>query len=93
MKVSDIEAVSKKYGLRLLKDAMPETYQAELSAGPSIAFLSRPLPMAPDKDYVLDSMEASTPSTEQDETLLLAMKNHPGLTHEEAEEMAKGFGF
>ena len=44
MKVADIEAVSKKYGLRLLKDAMPETYQAELSAGPSTVFLSRTAP-------------------------------------------------
>jgi hypothetical protein len=44
MKVSDIEAVSKEFGLRLLNDTMPETYQAELSAGPSTVFLSRPLP-------------------------------------------------
>ena len=34
-----------------------------------------------------------TPSTEQDATLLKAMENHPGLTYEKAEEMAKAFGF
>jgi hypothetical protein len=48
--VSDIEAVSKKHGLRLLKDAMPETYQAELSAGPSTVFLSRNSPTSEPED-------------------------------------------
>lgn len=33
------------------------------------------------------------PSTEQDATLLEVMKDHPGLTYEKAEEMAKAFGF
>ena len=50
MKVSDIEAVLKKYGDTLLKDTNPELFQAELSAGPSTVFLPRTLPMAPDKD-------------------------------------------
>lgn len=88
-----IERVMKKYGGTLLKDTNPELFQAELSAGPSTVFLSRTSPMAPAKDSVLDSTEELTPSTEQDATLLLAMKNHPGLTYEEAKEMAKDFGF
>ncbi len=54
MKVSDIEAVSKEFGHRLLKDAMPETYQAELSAGPSTVFLSRTSPTPASEDEELE---------------------------------------
>ena len=61
MKVSDIEAVSKKYGDRLLKDAMPETYQAELSAGPSTVFLSRTSPTSAPKDSVSTSDVGENP--------------------------------
>ena len=66
MKVSDIEAVSKKYGLRPLKDAMPETFQAELSAGPSTVFLSRTSPTSAQKDSVSTSIawENSTATDE-----------------------------
>jgi hypothetical protein len=42
MKVSDIESAFKRLGAIPLKEARPETYQAELSAGPSTVFLSRP---------------------------------------------------
>ena len=63
MKVSDIEAVSKKYADRLLKDAMPETYQAELSAGPSIAFLSRTLPTSEPKDSESTSSDGENSTT------------------------------
>ena len=41
MKVADIEAVSKRHGVRLLKDSDPELFKAELEGGPSIQFLSR----------------------------------------------------
>jgi hypothetical protein len=35
----------------------------------------------------------TTPSTGRDATLVQACKNHPGLTYEKAEAMAKAFGF
>jgi hypothetical protein len=48
--IEDIESVSKKYGGRLLKESRPETYQAELSAGPSTVFLSRTSPTSEPKE-------------------------------------------
>jgi hypothetical protein len=58
MKVSDIEAALKRTGGILLKDGSPETYQAELSAGPSTVFLSRTSPTSAQKDSILDSTES-----------------------------------
>jgi hypothetical protein len=56
-----IERVSKKHGLRPLKEAMPETYQAELSAGPSTVFLSHTSPTS-------DPQELDTPAHHEKES-------------------------
>ena len=40
MKTADIDAVNKKYGIRLLKDANPELYQLELNQGATVQLFS-----------------------------------------------------
>ena len=67
MKVSDIEAVSKKYGWTLLKDTNPELFQAELSAGPSTVFLSRPSPTPASEDEELEMDFGDEDDEEEDE--------------------------
>lgn len=63
MKVSDIEAALKRTGGTLLKDGSPETYQAELSAGPSTVFLSRTSPTSASKDSASTSDEGENATT------------------------------
>ena len=50
MKTTDILAVTKRLGGRLLKDSDPELYKAELAGGASMSFLSRTSPRSEQKD-------------------------------------------
>jgi hypothetical protein len=61
MRVSDIESAFKRLGAIPLKKAMPETYQAELSAGPSTVFLSRTSPTS-------EPQELDTPAHDEKES-------------------------
>lgn len=60
-----IERVSKKYGGTLLKDNNPELFQAELSAGPSTVFLSRPSTTSEQSD--LETIDPESSDLDEDD--------------------------